>query len=94
MHETFLPASWSNFAVEDVTTPLPRPDITPPVTKINFGFLLALLVFGFLTADRTSNFGSSPFYSFLDLTSTRRISTFCLNVYPKGHRNTIAMQIS
>jgi len=26
----------NNFEIEAETTPLPRPDITPPVTKINF----------------------------------------------------------
>ena len=36
MQETRSPAGWSSLATEEVTTPLPRPDITPPVTKMYF----------------------------------------------------------
>ena len=37
MQVTFNPESWRSFAREDVVMPFPRPDITPPVTKMYFG---------------------------------------------------------
>jgi hypothetical protein len=38
-------------------TPLPRPDMTPPLTKINFD--------PFFGTECTFDFRGSPFYSFL-----------------------------
>ena len=34
--ETFWFESCKSLEIEEVTTPFPRPDITPPVTKMNF----------------------------------------------------------
>ena len=53
MQETFKPSNCNNLAVEDVITPLPNPDITPPVIKMNFGFLPFML----LGDDCTFDFG-------------------------------------
>ncbi len=36
---TLRPESWRSLATEEVVMPLPRPDITPPVTKMYFGTL-------------------------------------------------------
>jgi hypothetical protein len=33
---TEKPESWSNLAIEAEEMPFPKPDITPPVIKINF----------------------------------------------------------
>jgi hypothetical protein len=36
-HVARRPESWSSLAREDDVIPLPRPDMTPPVTKMYFG---------------------------------------------------------
>ncbi len=44
MQDTFRPQSFNNFAVDEVTIPFPKPDITPPVTNINLGGITIILL--------------------------------------------------
>jgi hypothetical protein len=39
MHVTVRPERWRILAREEVVMPFPKPDITPPVTKMYFGTL-------------------------------------------------------
>jgi hypothetical protein len=51
IQETLKPANCNNLAVDEVITPLPSPDITPPVIKINFGLLLCPMLASNCTLD-------------------------------------------
>jgi hypothetical protein len=42
MQVTFNPQSCNNLAIDEATIPFPKPDITPPVTNINFGVLVII----------------------------------------------------
>ena len=55
--ETFWFANCNSLAMEEVVTPLPRPDITPPVTKMNFVCTLMKWVRGFCMFGRSIPFG-------------------------------------
>src|SRR3989304_2411594 len=39
--DTLRPVFWRSLAIEAEVTPLPRPDITPPVTNMNFACLVS-----------------------------------------------------